>query len=305
MQRSVILILFALFPTLYLIGCQRVPPAGSGSPLDSNQQDAQAEQDGQGDGSPGQDDGGESGSGEDPTQNDCAAVDLNGYWDLGNRQSFLIESGSSVTSKYTQEHTCDHRDDEGTSSTTLDDFTGTRDGCFVTGTLMVCRFGTSNPGANGFTEATFTAAIISNDQMDVFWEIGEFSGMNVYRRLPCRPKLPTDWGLSDGRRWTRVTEASGSLFFETLENCNVPAEFSAGSFGTVNFIDQEGALHIQITTDNGEVYGFFTPSPFGTLAVSEGDRVTPSTILGSMLTPCDGLRISPLEDDVNLDCLVP
>jgi len=104
-------------------------------------------------------------------------VDLNGRWiDHGteDREVTITQAGGNVSTVYVEPYVCDHRDGQGTTSETSDDFVGTLDGMVVTGTIKVCSFGceAGDPSCppNGITDAAvMLTANPGMDLLDGFW----------------------------------------------------------------------------------------------------------------------------------------
>lgn len=118
-------------------------------------------------------------------------VNLNGRWiDHGtdDLEVTIAQAGSSVSAVLVESKVCDHRDGQGTTSETTEDFVGTLDGLTITGMLKVCAYGCqaddSTCRPNGIVDAPFTLFVDPGGEiLDGFWldEDGNERGLSLSR----------------------------------------------------------------------------------------------------------------------------
>ena len=74
------------------------------------------------------------------SDDDCAGVDLTGTWTQDANSLDIVQTGANVTSTFDEPFDCDP-EDGGDIVSESEDFQATVDGCNITGTINVCRFG--------------------------------------------------------------------------------------------------------------------------------------------------------------------
>lgn len=98
-----------------------------------------------GGGAGGGSDNGGAGGGDGMTGGDgaagCGGVDLSGAWTQDTNTLTIAQDAGALTSTFDVPFACDPEDGSGQMFQTDEDFMGMLDGCDITGTINVCRFG--------------------------------------------------------------------------------------------------------------------------------------------------------------------
>ncbi len=225
-----------------------------------------------------------------------SCADLAGFWaeEGGSvqRYVFLSHVGRALTSTFLQPAICDHRDGQGTTSETTDDFSATVSDCQISGSLSVCQFGCTDQCTNGWTTSdTLTGEASADGQkITATWmdASGSVNDLTLFR-LPCQPKLPGEYGLPDSgtERWIRdagIPDDGGvgyGVFYTPEQAGATPADITVSGVaeGVVDSVipASNGSLHViirhEVTGDTLE-FAFSDAQPL----VTEGQVISgPST----------------------------
>lgn len=119
----------------------------------------------------------------------CDAIDLSGAWIQQMNALTITQNGDAVTSTFDAAFECDPEDGSGELFETVDDFQATVDGCDITGTINVCRFGCDDQSdfECGIVELSMTGTIDSSgDQFEInVTDPATDDSLNlVYQRAP-------------------------------------------------------------------------------------------------------------------------
>ena len=247
-----------------------------------------------------------------PSEPGCL-VDLSGEWKDSSGKSVLIAhfpQNGKITSTFLEPFICPHRDGQGTTSETTEDFSGTVTGCEIQGEISVCGFGcrpedeSCTLSHNGIRKTDFRATIDPGGMLIEGDWLDDDTGGRVpitYERLCEVNDTPGKGGLeivNVSPDWVNVAAETGTDFLVasmSLDDCGRSVGFRGPvRGGTVTDISPTGGrvpgeTRIEIRLRNGNTITYtFVPS---NVHVFEGDKVTSLTDVGIIADACWGVKV--------------
>lgn len=223
-------------------------------------------------------------------------VDLTDSWRDADKSGLvlfsIVQDGVIVTSTRLAPFVCDHRDGQGTTSQSMEDFTGVINGCGITGQITACRFGQQTANTGIITAELDATLNSTQDRIEGTFSdpVTGRSGTAAWERLGCKPKMPDEYLLPGTEIIAFITEHNLALGMITYNGqaplgIEITRRIVAGVSGAVATVTPGSAtdpIVIGAIVGNSNRIEHSLFGAFATEMVSPGTAINPSTVIGTI-----------------------